>query len=176
MRLFLKHINCWLFKCGFVLSRPLPTLTLDPIAFNGRQNTCRLRTAHHANPRIGPTPHETRRISPPGHPIITSPKRATHNHRDLRHRSCRHSRHHLGTVARNAFILVLTTHHKTCDVLQEHQRNLTLRTQLNKMRTLLGSFGKQHTVVGDDPNGTSLKMRKARYQRLTKTRFEFVKA
>jgi hypothetical protein len=49
-------------------------------------------------------------------------------------------RHHLGTIACDAFVFVLAPNHEAGDVLQEHQGNSALAAQLDEMRALLSAF------------------------------------
>ena len=79
-------------------------------------------------------------------------------------------------MARDALVLILTPNHKACDILQEHQRDLALATELDKMRALLGRFGEQNPVVGDDPHRTALHMRKTSDQCLAIAWLKFIKA
>ncbi|MNQ61240.1 hypothetical protein D3C85_755520 [compost metagenome] len=77
-------------------------------------------------------------------------------------------------MARDAFVFVLAADHEAGDVLQEHQRNLALRAQLDKVRAFLRGFGKQDAVVGNDAHGHALNVRKARDQRGAEAGLEFI--
>lgn len=54
----------------------------------------------------------------------------------------------LGDTAR----LVVLADHEAGDVLQEQQRDAALVAQLDEVGALLGRFGEQDAVVGDDPD------------------------
>ena len=74
----------------------------------------------------------------------------------------------------NAFGLVFAPDHEAGDVLQEQQRNLALATQLDEVRALLGRFGKQHAVVGNDAHRHAFDVRKTGDQRGAVARLELV--
>ena len=77
-------------------------------------------------------------------------------------------------MARNAFVFVFATDHKAGDVLQKHQGDFALATQLNKVRALLCRFAEQHTVIRNDANGHALDMRKPANQSSAKPRLELM--
>mmetsp|Transcript_22728 Transcript_22728/g.37564 ORF Transcript_22728/g.37564 Transcript_22728/m.37564 type:complete len:635 (-) Transcript_22728:3304-5208(-) len=176
MRLFLEHIDGGLLEGRLFLRRPGAARPLDSVAFHRCQNARRLRAPHDGNARIGPGPQETRGIGAPRHAIVAGPKRSAHQHRDFRHRSRGHRRHHLGPVARDAFVFVFAAHHKAGDILQENQRDAALAAQLDEMCALLRGLGKQHAIIGNDAHRAALDMGETADQRFAKPRLERVKA
>ena len=79
-------------------------------------------------------------------------------------------------MPRDAFVLVFAADHEAGDVLQEHQRDLALRTQFDEMRAFLGGFREQDAIVGNDTDGAAFHMGETADQRLAKARLEFVEA
>ena len=75
----------------------------------------------------------------------------------------------------NTFVFILAADHKAGDILQEHQRNIALTAQLNKMRAFLSRLTKQNTVVGDNTHFHAFNMGKATDQSSGETGFEFIK-
>ncbi len=176
MRLALEHLQRRAFERLFRGVGPCLARTLHIGTPDLRQNARRLGPAHHRDARRGPGPEEPRVIGPARHAVIARPERAADDHGDLRHRRCRHRRHHLGAVPGDALVLVFAADHEAGDVLQKDQRHLAHRAQLDEMRALLCAFGKQHAVVGDDPDGQAHDMGKAADQRLAEPRLELVEA
>ena len=68
------------------------------------------------------------------------------------------------------------SNHETGDILKEYQRDTALTAQFNKVRPFDGAFRKENTIVGDDPHGDAMDMRKAANQRFAELRFELIKA
>src|SRR5665647_1450550 len=104
-------------KVFFFLGTPLLTLALDAITAHRGQHTGRLLATHHGDACVGPHPQKARAISTTAHAVVASTKSATDDVGKFWHRSGRHCRHHLGTIARDAFVLVLAPDHETRDVL-----------------------------------------------------------
>ena len=164
-----------LFECGFFLGTPCAAFAFDTITTHGCQHTRRLLAPHHRDTGIWPHPHEAWRVSAAAHTVITGAKTTTDNHRELRHIGGGDCGHHLGAIARNTFVFVFASDHEAGDVLQEHQWNLALAAQLNKVRALQCRFGEQNTVVGNNADWHAVDMGKATHQGRAITRFEFIK-
>ncbi len=73
-------------------------------------------------------------------------------------------------------MLVLLADHEAGDVLQEQQRDLALRAQLDEVRALERAFGKHHPVVGDHAHRLSVQVGKAGHQRGAVAGLELVQA
>jgi hypothetical protein len=95
---------------------------------------------------------------------------------ELRHRGVRHGVHHLGAILGDAPALVLLADHEPGDVLQKHERNATQVAELHEVRRLQCRLGKEHAVIGDDPDQQPMQTRKARDDRRRVSLFEFVQA
>ncbi len=65
----------------------------------------------------------------------------------------------------NAFRLVFPADHEARDVLQEKERNAPLAGELDEMRALERTFGKQHPVIGEDRHRHAPDMRESADQR-----------
>ena len=77
-------------------------------------------------------------------------------------------------MARNAFVFVFATDHKAGDVLQKHQGDFALATQLNKVRALLRRLAEQYAVIGNDAHWHTLNMGEPANQRSTKAWLELM--
>src|SRR6185312_11177800 len=64
--------------------------------------------------------------------------------------------------------------HEAGDVLQEHQRDLALATQLDEMRSLQRAFAEENSVVGDDADRIAPDMGEAADQGLPVELLELV--
>ena len=64
--------------------------------------------------------------------------------------------------------------HEAGDVLQEHERDLALRAELDEVRAFLRRFGEQDAVVGDDADGIAPDPREPGDERRAVARLEFV--
>ena len=134
-----------------------------------------MRSTHHRNSAIRPSPQETRLICTPCHAVVSRSERAANKHGYFRDRRRCDSRNKLCAVPRDAFVLILTPHHESCDILQEHKWNFALRAELNKVCALLRRLRKQHAVVCDYPDGAPFEVRETGDQSLTVARFELIK-
>ena len=115
-------------------------------------------------------------VGPATHAVIARPEGPADQHGDLGNRRGGDRRDQLCTIFCDAARLVFLTHHKAGDVLQEDERDIALRAQLDKVRTLHGAFGKQHAIVGNDAAGQAVDMCEAANQRRAVARLELVKA
>src|SRR5262245_17074561 len=75
----------------------------------------------------------------------------------------------------NAFGFIALTHHKSCYVLQEYERNFSLITKLNKMGALVGRFTEQNSVVSNDSHWITPEMGKASDQGRSEFLFKLLK-
>src|SRR5574344_1301301 len=162
------------FEGLFFFSAPGAALALDAVALDGGQHAGRLLAAHDRDARVGPHPQKAWAESAPAHAVVACAKAAPNHHGELGHTGRGHRRHQLGTVSRDAFVLVLAPDHEAGDVLQKHQRNLALTAQLDEVRALDGGLAEQNAVVGDDAHLHAFNARKAAHQRAAKAGLELV--
>ena len=174
MRLPLEHVDCGAPELGLLFRRPCLPGPLQGVALDAGQNPRRLRPPHHCNAGIWPRPQKARIKGPARHAVIARPERPADQHGDLGHGRRGDRCHHLGAVPGDALVLVFAPDHEAGDVLQEHQRDLALRTQLHEMRGLLRAFGKQHAIVGHDPHIHAHHLRETRHDGLAEARLEFI--
>ncbi len=153
---------------------PRATLRFDRIAADRREHDGRLLAAHHRDARIGPHPQEARAEGTSAHAVVAGAVAAADDHRELRHLRARHGGDQLGAVAGDAARFVLLSDHEARDVLQEHERNLPLRAQLDEVRTLQRRFRKQDAVVGDDADRIAPDAGEAGDERRAVARLELV--
>ena len=84
--------------------------------------------------------------------------------------------HHLRPVLGDAAGLVLAADHEAGDVLEEDERDLPLRGELDEVGALERRRAEQDPVVGDDPDRIALDVGEARDERLAVARLEVVEA
>ena len=158
----------------FLGRRPVAAARLDAVALDGGQHAGGLLAAHDRDARVGPHEQHARRIGAAAHAVVAGAERAADQHGELGHGGGGHGRHHLGAVTRDAFVLVLAADHEAGDVLQEHQRDLALRAQLDEVRALLRRLREEDAVVGHDAHRHALDVGKARDQRGAEAGLELV--
>src|SRR5262249_14446165 len=81
----------------------------------------------------------------------------------------------LRSVLGNAAVLEPFSDDESRDVLQEYQRDVSLRTELNEVGCLERAFGKQYPIVPDDPDRVSPNPSEAADDCRPVQCFEFVK-
>src|SRR5687768_13229746 len=91
---------------GFFTLAPCTAAGFDSVALDGGQHTRRLFATHHIDPRIRPHPQKTWRVGTTAHPVVAGTEAASDDHGEFRDLSARHSGHHLGAVACDAFVFV----------------------------------------------------------------------
>ena len=145
--------------------RPVPACGLQLVALDGGEHARGLLAAHDRDARIGPLKQEARRIGAAAHGVVARAVAAADDHGELRHRRAGHRGHELRAVLGDAAGLRAPPDHEAGDVLQEQQRNLLARAQLDEVRALEGALGEQHAVVGEDPDRVAPQVRKAAHER-----------
>ena len=78
-------------------------------------------------------------------------------------------------MASNAAAFSRTTDHEARNILQEHKRDFSLTTKLNKVSAFNSALSKQHAVVGKNANGNTVNMGKTCHQCFAKPRLKFIK-
>src|ERR671913_225877 len=159
---------------GFFTLAPCTAAGLDSVALDGRQHARRLFATHHIYSRIRPHPQETWRVRTAAHPVVAGTEAAADDHGEFWNLSARHSGHHLGTMARDAFVFVFAADHEAADVLQEHERYLALAAKFDKVRRFLRAFGKQDAVVRNDSDRHAFDPGKSGHQRRCVASLPFV--
>ncbi len=86
------------------------------------------------------------------HAVITRASASSKNHSELWHLCACHSRHKLRPILRNSAFLRVAAYHEAADVLEEDERNVALRAELDEMCAFQGGFGEQDAVVGENPH------------------------
>src|SRR5437879_4024349 len=158
----------------FVGVAPRGAFRFDRVAPYRRENGCRLLAAHHRYARIGPHPQKARVERASAHPIVSGAVAAADDDSKFRDLRARNSRDHLRAVFSDTARLILPPDHEPRDVLQEHERNAALTAQLDKVRAFLRRLRIENAIVGDDADRISPDARKARHQRRSIARLEFI--
>src|SRR5690606_37845233 len=159
----------------FFLGAPALATSFQAITAHGSQHAGRLLTTHDRDAGIGPEKQQARAEGSATHAVVTGTKGAAQNHGELGDGRGRYGGDQLGAMTGNPFVLVLAAHHEAGDVLQEHQRRLALAAQFDEVGALLGRFGEQNAVVGNDAYRHAVDMGKAGHQRGAKAGLEFIK-
>jgi hypothetical protein len=79
---------------------------------------------------------------------------------------------HLRAVLGDTAYFRFTSHHEAGDVLQEHERDAALVTQLDEVSRFERGLAKEHAVVGDDPDRVSVNAREPADQSRAVASFE----
>ena len=158
------------------LARPGLSPALDAVALHGGQHTGCLLAPHHRNAGIRPGPQESRRIGAPAHAVVPGAERAADDHRELRHGRGRDCGDQLRPVLGDAARLVLPADHEAGDVLQEEERDVALRAELDEVGPLQRRLGEQDSVVRDDADRHAGDVGEAAHQRRAVELLELVEA
>ena len=128
------------------------------------------------DPRVRPRPQEARLVRPAGHRVVPGAEAAADDDRELRDLGAGDGGHHLRAVLRDPAGLVLAADHEAGDVLEEDQRDLALRGELDEVGALERRRAEQDAVVGDDPDRVAVDVGEAGDERLAVARLEVVEA
>src|SRR5690606_25652103 len=133
---------------GFLfLGAPAAAATFNAVAPHRREHAGRLFAPHDGDAGIRPEVKHARAKGASAHAVVSSAEGAADDDGELRHRGRGNRRHHLGSMAGDAFVFVLAADHEAGDVLQEDERDPTLAAQFNEVSAFLRRFGKQDAVV-----------------------------
>ena len=138
-----------------LLVRHVAAFALQVVQAHLQQHAGGLLAAHDADARVRPHPQLARVVAAAAHAVVARAEAAADDHRELGHLGIGDGHDHLGPVAREPAVLVLAADHEPGDVLQEHQRQSSLTTQLDKMRAFQAAFAEQNAIVGDDADRDS---------------------
>jgi len=64
----------------------------------------------------------------------------------------------------DTFRFKFLAYHESSDVLEEEQRNFTLRAHLNEVSSLLSRFREEYSLVGDNTNRVSIEVSESSQQ------------
>src|SRR6202000_2998982 len=95
-------------------------------------------------------PEKAWTVGTTAHTVVAGAIGAADHDGEFRNASGRNRRHQLGAIARDATSLVFLADHEAGDVLQEHQRDVSLTTQLDEVSALQRTLTEQDAVIGDD--------------------------
>lgn len=76
----------------------------------------------------------------------------------------------------NTISFKLLSDHETCNILKEHERNLSLAAQLNEVCAFLGALTEEDTVVSDNTHWVPVDVTEASDQSVAEKFLEFVEA
>ena len=85
------------------------------------------------------------------------------------HARIRHRVDHFRAVFGNPIAFVCFPDHVAGDVLQEHERNVSLTTKLDEVCRFKRALGKQDTVIAEDAHGITLDAGEATDQAFDRT-------
>ncbi len=142
---------------------------------NGFHDSSQLLAAHDTDTSVGPHPEEPRAVCAAAHAIVSRTVAAADDNGELGHVGAGDSSHKLGAVLGDTLTLGSRADHEARNVLQEDERDTTLRAKLNKVGTLHGGRGKENTVVGDDANLLTVDFSEASHQGRAVVSLEFGK-
>src|SRR5262249_29448447 len=131
--LFCVFIKDRLHKFPLLVRRQGFALGFELVDFHLKQYIGRLLATHYRNPRVWPHPELSWAISPAAHSIISGAVRSADNYCKLRDGSIRNCIDHFGAVFRNSALFELLSHHKSCNVLEKHQRDIALCAKFDEM-------------------------------------------
>lgn len=95
------------------------------------------------------------------HAVVARSSTTPEHDRKLGHIRTRHRRDEFRPILRDTASLRILANHETTDILQKHQRDIPLCTQLDEMRALERGLTKQDAVIRNDANRVSVDLRKA---------------
>lgn len=142
---------------------------------NGFHDSSQLLAAHDTDTSVGPHPQESRAVSAAAHAIVARTVAAADDNGELGHIGAGNSSHKLGAVLGNTLTLGSRAHHEARNVLQEDERDTTLRAELNEVCTLHGGRRKENAVIGDDANLLTVDFSEASHQSRAVVSLEFGK-
>src|SRR5579863_4874419 len=138
-----------LFESLLLRRRPTAARALELSALHGREHARRLLAAHHRDARIGPLKEKSRRVRAPAHGVVAGAVAAADDDGELRHLRAGHRGDELGAVLGDAARLGAAADHEAGDVLQEKERNVLARAELDEVRPFERALGEENAVVGE---------------------------
>src|SRR5438876_935163 len=136
----------------------------------------RLLATHHRDARVRPGEEEPRAVGTAAHRVVPRAVGCADDDGQLRHLRRCHGVHHLGTVLRDAPVLVLLADHEAGDVLEEEERHAALAGERDEVRALQRGLREEHAVVGEDADLVAVQAGEAGDQRRAVERLELVEA
>ncbi len=164
-RLPLVSLDSLVAHTRLLFRRELLALPLELGGLDLREHSSGLFASHDCNLGIRPHVEHAGVVGPAAHTVVSRTIGGADDAGDFGDGGGRDCVDHFGPVLSDTLVLVLLADHESSDVLQEDERHLALRANLNKIGALCRSLAEENAVVGDDAHLLVVDTPETSYQR-----------